>query len=94
MRAVPALDALTRGRLARNSVDTAAAGTDTRVGKAPPLASVATPRALLFQRASVAPALSDSSTNVLPFVHPFGSDILEDFSIRFRRGLSYPVTTI
>src|SRR5215218_2064403 len=87
------LDALNRDRLARRSVCTTAANIDTRVGTAPPLLSVAALRASPFQRSSAARAPSRSSSNVPPFAHPFGCDILEGFSIRFRRGLFYLVTT-
>src|SRR5687768_1570186 len=89
----PALDVLTPDRPGRNIVCTSAADTDTPVGKVPLLPFAATRLASLVQRSSVALAPACSSAIVLPFVHPFGSDILEDFSIRFRRGLSYPVTT-
>src|SRR5215216_3694903 len=87
------LDAPSRDRLARRSVCTTAASSDTRVGTAPPLLSVAARRASLFQRSSAARAPSRSSSNVPPFAHPFGCSILEGFSIRFRRGLFYLVTT-
>src|SRR5215207_8989343 len=87
------LDAPNRHRLARSSVCTTAASSDTRVGTAPRLLSVAARRASLFQRSSAARAPSRSSSNVPPFAHPFGCDILEGFSIRFRRGLFYLVTT-
>ena len=86
-------DALVRDRLACNTAGKGAADTDTRVGKAPPLPSVATHPASLVQRSSVAHVPAHSSTNVLSFAHPFGCDILEDFSIRFRRGRFYIVTT-
>src|SRR5215217_2991345 len=87
------LDALSRDRLVGNSVGTAAANSDTRAGTARPLPFVATHHASLWQRSSAARAPSHSSTSVLSFVHPFGCDILEGFSIQFRRGLFYIVTT-
>src|SRR6185369_6403188 len=86
-------DVLSRDRLACNSVGTAAATSDNRVHTTPRPLSVAAHRASLFQRPSVARAPSRSSSNVPPFAHPFGCDILEGFSIRFPRGLFYPVTT-
>src|SRR5215217_1603121 len=88
------LDAPSRDRLARRSVCTTAASSDTRVDTAPPLSSVAARHASLFQRSSAARAPSRSSSNVPPFAHPFGCAILEGFSIRFRRGLFYLVTTL
>src|SRR5215213_312482 len=87
------LDAPNRHRLARSSVCTTAASSDTQVGTVPQLLSVAALRASLFQRSSAARAPSRSSSNVPPFAHPFGYGILEGFSIRFRRGLFYLVTT-
>ncbi len=62
---------------------------DGPVRRASQPASAATRPASPFQRASAAPALSDSSTNVLPFAHPFECAILEDISIRFPRGQFY-----
>src|ERR1051325_3898827 len=87
------LDALGPDRLARSTVGTVAANNDTPAGKAPPLPFAATHRASLWQTPSAAPVPSHSSTNVLSLAHPFGCDILEGFSIQFRRGLFYIVTT-
>src|SRR5258705_13174236 len=86
-------DALVRDRLARNTAGKGAADTDTRAHKARPLLFAATRRASLWQRSLAAHVPSHSSTNVLSFAHPFGCDILEGFSIQFRRGLFYIVTT-
>ena len=86
-------DALSPDRLAADNVGTTAANTDTRAGKALPLPFAATLRVSLWQRSLAAHVPSHSSTIVLSFAHPFGCDILEGFSIQFRRGLFYIVTT-
>src|SRR6185295_5938565 len=90
---VPDLDVLAPDRLARNTAGIAAANNDTRARKAPPLLSAATHPASLWQRSLAAHVPSHSSTMVLSFAHPFVCDILEGFSIQFRRGLFYIVTT-
>jgi hypothetical protein len=61
--------------------------------RVPQLASAAPHHASLCQRSSVARSFALSHKCPSNFVHPFGSEILEDFSIRFRRGRSYIVTT-
>jgi hypothetical protein len=89
------LDALTRDHLARNIVCTIGADADTRVGKAPLLPSVAALRvfilAKIFSRSRSCALIRKCPSICPPFWvrHP-----REDFSIRFRRGPSYPVTTV